>query len=50
MHMVIRLPEALREEFVFSLLQSFRFKPMNLLAGFETAAQKTIPVDLEAAE
>ena len=28
----------------------FCFKPMNLLAGLETAAQEAIPVDLEAAE
>lgn len=35
---------------VIAVFNHFCFKPMNLLAGLETAAQETIPVDLEAAE
>lgn len=35
---------------VIAVFKHFCFKPMNLLAGLETAAQETIPVDLEAAE
>lgn len=35
---------------VIAVFNHFCFKPMNLLAGLETAAQEAIPVDLEAAE
>lgn len=35
---------------VIAVFNHFCFKPMNLLAGLETTAQETIPVDLEAAE